>query len=146
MAPWKRRSLLKTIIFRFYVTFREGMFSQTNPSKKSRWASDTLAAVAEITWPTAKGGDTLAGDTREDSYIPENSHDWLEKSPFSIKKLGINMSHLGKFGKSSTQKWILMGYVSSLKGHRKYIFIHGVHPTSIISMRLFQLGKSISTC
>ena len=29
---------------------------------------------------------------------------------------GINISHLGKFGKSSTQKWFLMGYVSSLKG------------------------------
>ena len=28
----------------------------------------------------------------------------------------INISHLGKFGKSSTQKWFLMGYVSSLKG------------------------------
>ena len=29
---------------------------------------------------------------------------------------GINISHLGKFGKSSTQNAILRGYVSSLEG------------------------------
>ena len=43
--PWKRRFLLDTIIFRGYVSFREGTLQKTRQSFRRKFSQDKVASV-----------------------------------------------------------------------------------------------------